>query len=317
MAIERLTAPVLPVAIPDRVVREQTGQGVPIPPVGTVQGEQANFNLPPSLPGSVGAIIDGPDGLALQPGTLTGLAQGQQQTQAANAADQAAMRPDQLLMSRQLIWQRPDPATLAGSWHVMVRTYGEQRARLMAQAAGQHVPASLFMADTVPIALRDGGRAAPQIVSELDAWRFAVYAWGSEKLVLRVVSRDPGQQDEPRRRRPRVALRLEMNLPEFGKVIVQMEPAGEGVVLEICTQQNAAMQHIRELLPQLAAIVSRCGLSIVRCRLMRELAPVRPESQPTRTQTAMLTPAVFKSMAEIAVLLSQPQPPHDLFSESA
>jgi hypothetical protein len=33
--------------------------------------------------------------------------------------------------------------------------------------------------------------------------------------------------------------------------------------------------------------------------------------------TAALTQAIFKAMAELAVLLSQPMPPDDLFSESA
>ena len=34
-----------------------------------------------------------------------------------------------------------------------------------------------------------GTELPPHLVAETDAWRFAVYAWGSEKLVLRVVVR--------------------------------------------------------------------------------------------------------------------------------
>ncbi|MES2258649.1 MAG: hypothetical protein V4724_09025 [Pseudomonadota bacterium] len=316
MAIDRISPTTASLTIPDRIAREQPGNQLqPIPPVATVPGEEASFTLPPSLPG-IGGLLERAEALAPTQTGMAGLA-GTLYAQAANAGEPAAMRMDQLQMSRQLVWQQPDTATMATSWMVMVRTYGEQRAALMEQAAGRHVPSSLFMADPTPAAVRDG-RAAPILVNEMEAWRFAVYAWGAEKLVLRVVSRDPGQQDEPRRRRARIAIRLELQLPDLGRVLIQMEPAGDGIVLEIGANQNGTMQYMRDMLPQIAAIVTRSGLTIVRCHLMRELAPVRPEyNNPTRVQTAMLTQSIFKAMAEVAVLLSQPAQPKDLFSESA
>ena len=107
-------------------------------------------------------------------------------------------------------------------------------------------------------------------------------------------------------------------LPGVGRVVIQMEPAGTGVVLEVGAAQTSAMQHMREMLPQLAATVSRSGLTILRCRLRRELPPSSGEhSHPTRLHTAALTQAIFKAMAELAVLLSQPLPPDDLFTETA
>lgn len=315
MAIDRLTPPAATLTVPERIVREQPGQVQVIPPVNTVPGEEASFSLPPGFPAAVGAVVDAPDAMLPQAGF--NMLANAMHAQAANMADPAALRPDQLQMSRQLVWQQPDANTMAASWQVMVRTYGEQRAALMDQANGRRLPSGIFMTDQAQSAVRDG-RAAPLMVSEMESWRFAVYAWGAEKLVLRVVSRDPGQPDEPRRKRARIAIRLELTLPDIGKVLVQMEPAGEGVVLEIGANQNAAMEYMREMLPQLAAIISRNGLTLVRCHLMRELAPVREEyNNPTRVQTAMLTQSVFKSMAEVAVLLSQPQQPKDLFSESA
>jgi hypothetical protein len=315
MAIDRLTPPAATLTVPERIVREQPGQVQVIPPVNTVPGEEASFSLPPGLPAAVGAIVDAPDTILPHTGlnTLANVLH----AQAANMADPAALRPDQLQMSRQLVWQQPDANTMAQSWAVMVRTYGEQRAALMDQANGRKLPSGIFMTDQAKNAVRDG-RATPVMISEMESWRFAVYAWGAEKLVLRVVSRDPGLPDEPRRKRARIAIRLELTLPDIGKVLVQMEPAGDGVVLEIGASQNAAMEYMREMLPQLATIISRNGLTLVRCHLMRELAPVREEyNNPTRVQTAMLTQSVFKSMAEVAVLLSQPQQPKDLFSESA
>jgi len=102
-------------------------------------------------------------------------------------------------------------------------------------------------------------------------------------------------------------------------VVIQMEPAsGNGVVLEVGAAQTSAMQHMRDLLPQLAAVVSRSGLSILRCRLRRELpASTGEHSYPSRLHTAALTQALFRAMAEVAVLLSTPTVPDDLFSESA
>jgi hypothetical protein len=227
------------------------------------------------------------------------------------------MQPNQLFPLRQMVWHNPDTSLLAASWQVMVRTYGEQRAAMQQQNEGRHVPASLFMADPPPPVLRDG-RPFSGLVSELDAWRFAVYAWGAEKLTLRVVARDPGQEDGPdpqRRRHPRVAVRLELNLPQLGKVVVQLEPAELGVVLEISAHTNEGMQQMRELLPRIATIIGRCGLQIVRARLMRELTPVNPfENNPSRAQVALLSTAVFKAMAEIAVFLTQPRLPEEALS---
>jgi hypothetical protein len=103
-------------------------------------------------------------------------------------------------------------------------------------------------------------------------------------------------------------------LPELGKVVLQMEPAEGGVVLEIAAAQQRAMQHMRGLLHRIGEIATRCGVRILKVRLMRELSAANA-SQPTRTQIALLTPAIFKTMAEVALLLSQPKPADELFFE--
>jgi hypothetical protein len=314
MAIDRVTPSNPALSIHDRQVRETPGQvnAQPVPPVAQPPGDAPEFALQSGLPASVGALVD----------TMEGAQQGQLARAAAIAGSAAgavlgqetlSMQPNQLFPLRQLVWHNPDTAMLAASWQVMVRTYGEQRAALMQQHEGRHVPASLFMADPPPAVLRDG-RPYHGLTSELDAWRFAVYAWGAEKLTLRVVARDPGQEEGPDqpRRRPRVALRLELNLPDIGKVVVQMEPADAGVVLEIAASSNEGMQQMRALLPRIAAIIAGCGLQIVRARLMREMAPANPfDNSPTRAQVSLLSPPVFKAMAEIAVFLSQPRLPDE------
>ncbi|MBA5688804.1 hypothetical protein [Rugamonas apoptosis] len=310
MAFDRIGPTTAPLSVPDRptpLPQPQTG-----PATG---GDSGEFPLAPATPGAAGLLLEGPEGLPLPHAGLDTLA-AQLAADTPSAADPAAMHPNQVFLSRQLVWAPPDAANMASSWLVMVHTYAQQRAALQEQANGQHVPSSLFMADHTPAVLREG-RGAPPLVTELEPWRFAVYAWGAEQLVLRVVNRDQeGDDEHPRRRGPRIALRLELMLPGVGRVVIQMEPVGGGVVLEVGAQQNSAMRHMRDMLPQLAATISRTGLTIIRCRLTRDI-PLAPEHHPERAQMAALTPAVFKAMAEVAVLLSHPLPPDDLYSESA
>jgi hypothetical protein len=309
------------VGIPDRQPA-QPGPAARVPGQAPLDADYPVGPLAPAGPnstngpGAVGVIYDGPDGLPLPQSGVEALAAAL--AEVPNGADPAAMRPNQVFLSRQLVWQPPDTAMMAASWQVMVRTYGEQRAAWLEQASGQHMPSSLFMADHTPAAMRDGRPGLP-LVTEMEPWRFAVYAWGAERLVLKVIVKDDDEYERDRRRRTRVALRLELMLPGVGRVVIQMEPAGgNGVVMEVGAAQTSAMQHMREMLPQLAATVSRCGLTILRCRLRRELPPSSGEhAYPTRMHTAALTQAIFKAMAELAVLLSQPMPPDDLFSESA
>ena len=313
MAVDRVGAALRPLSIPDR----QSGQ--PGPSVrGPIDARDSNapYPLAPLAPAGVGLPFDGPDARPPAQSGLDALAAALNNL--ADAAESSAMRPNQVFMSRQMVWQPPDTAMMAGSWQTMVRAYGEQRAAWLEQASGRHVPSSLFMADHTPSALREGRPGLP-LVTEMEPWRFAVFAWGAERLVLRVVVNDDEEPERPRRKRARVALRLELMLPGLGRVVIQMEPAaGNGVIMEVGAAHTSAMQHMRELLPHLAAMIGRCGLAILRCRLRRELPPTSSEHPyPTRAHTAALTPAVFKAMAEMAVMLSQPLPPDDVFAETA
>lgn len=319
MPIDRVSPSSAALTVPERFLRERPGQSQtmqlparpqdgtaftpprPVPPTGAPDAA-----IEGSVPGFVAAVPEAMDGLpaggARVPAALAGAIAAE-----ALLAEAASMQPNQLFMSRQLAWHAPEPSAMAASWMAMVRTYAEGRAALLAQAHGRHVPASVFLSDGAQHVLRDG-RMPPQLVSELDAWRFAVYAWGAEKLVLRVVVRDPDDEEgDPAtsHRQPHVALRLEVHLAELGKVVLQMEPVGDSVVLEIGAAQAGAMRHMRSLLPEIGAIARRCGVRILRVRLAREL-PNTGFHHPNRLQVAMLTPPIFQAMAGVAVLLSQP-----------
>jgi len=218
-----------------------------------------------------------------------------------------SMQDNQLFFSRQLVWQAPDAATLAASWRVMLKTYGEQRAAVMDMNAGQHLPSSLFMAEENPAALRDAPRAALQ--PEAEAWRFAVYGWGGQKMALRLLAGDDDEAPprQGKRRRTRVALRMELSLPESGRVTIQMEPLGDAILLDLASSHAGALQLLRALLPELVELVARAGLAIARCRIGNELPAIRvDESYSMRQAAATLSLGLFQAMADIALRLSRP-----------
>nr|WP_314607587.1 hypothetical protein [uncultured Janthinobacterium sp.] len=219
--------------------------------------------------------------------------------------DSSAMQVNQLFFTRQLVWQPPDAAQLAASWRVMVRTYGEQYAALQEQARGQHVPGSLFMAEQQPALLREGAR--PPLTVDSEAWRFAVYGWGGQRLLLRVLASDEDEEATPRRR-GKVALRVELIIIGIGRVVIQMEPSGDGVLLELAADEEAAQRHLRLALPEIADAVRRAGLRLVRCRLNRQLHAQRVHGNyPMQAGAAALSLPLFRAMAEVALLLTQPE----------
>ena len=297
--VDRIGATTRSLSIPDRHTQPGPVMRGPLDPTSRYPVGP----LPPAVPVATGAILDGAD---TPPQTAAALqAMADAVLDGADAVLSSAMRPNQLF-ARQLTWHPPDAAMMAASWQVMVRTYGQQRAAWLEQAKGQHVPSSLFMADHNPSAVREGRPGLP-LVTEMEPWRFAVFAWGAERLVLKVVVHDDEEGDGRGRKRTRVALRLELMLPGLGRVIIQLEPAtSNGVLMEVGAAHTSAMQYMRETLPQLAALVNRFGLTVIRCHLRRVIPPGGAEQIPTTAHTALLTAPLFKAMAEIAVLLSEP-----------
>ena len=217
----------------------------------------------------------------------------------ATARDSSAMQLNQLFFTRQLVWQPPDAAQLAASWRVMVKTYGEQYAALQEHARGQHLPGNLFMAEPQPA-------TRPSLPLDTEAWRFAVYGWGGQRLLLRVL---PGgdTDDVPRKRYGKVALRIELLIDDVGRVVIQMEPAQDGVLLELAADDELAVAHLRRLLPEIAACVRQAGLRLLRCRLNRALhgQPVHG-GYPMQAAASALSLPVFQAMAEVALLLTRP-----------
>ena len=217
--------------------------------------------------------------------------------------DAAAMRPDQVAMTRQLTWPRADGGALAASWRGMVRSYGTQLATREIQAArqqsGRTLPGALLQSGLDARMLRqaDLGLLPP------DAWRFTVHAGGPQAQHLRVIGEEEQPQKAQRRRR-RAALRLELVLADGTVVTVQAEPLADGVMLELCTPDPATLLHLRALQPQLEDAVRRAGLRVLGWTWSDSLPEGRVHARlPSTEAAAALSLPVFRAMAELALLL--------------
>jgi hypothetical protein len=221
----------------------------------------------------------------------------------ADAPDGAAMRPDQVVMARQLVWPSQDGGTLATSWRSMVRSYGTQFAAREQQARIGQLPAALLLSSQLsgqdPRVLRQ----ADQGTIPADAWRFTVHAGGARDQHLRVVQGEP-DESRNRRRRGRAALRLELVLADGSVVTVQAEPIADGVQVELCARDQATLARLQELQPQLETAIRRAGLRVLAWRYRDTLPEGRVHARlPSAEAASALSLQVFRAMAELALLL--------------
>jgi hypothetical protein len=222
--------------------------------------------------------------------------------------DAAAMRPDQVVMARQLTWPSPDGGALATSWRGMVRSYGNQLVTRAIQASqqqrGQILPGALLQSGLDARVLRQADLAT----LPPDAWRFTVHAGGPREQHLRVIGEEE-QAQKPQRRRRRAALRLELVLADGSVVTVQAEPLADGVMLELCTPNAETLVHLRALQPQLEDAVRRAGLRVLGWTWRDALPEGRVHARlPSTEAAAALSLPVFRAMAELALLLPAENP---------
>jgi hypothetical protein len=246
------------------------------------------------------ALLAEMDNLPLPlPGTQSAPASAAQAA-AESAQDGAAMRPDQVLMSRQLNWPNQDGGTLANSWRSMVRSYGAQLVNRELQARPGQLPTAMLQAGQDPRVLRQ----ADQQGAPFDAWRFTVHAGSPKDQHLRVVQQDQESQQQQRRRRSRAALRLELVLLDGTVVTVQAEPLADGVRLELCAPDERSLARLRALQPELEAAVARAGLRVLGWKY-RDSLPMGPAHirLPSTDAAAALSLPVFRAMAELALVL--------------
>jgi hypothetical protein len=212
----------------------------------------------------------------------------------------AAMRPDQLVMARQMTWPNQDGGTLASSWRSMVRSYGTQLTNRDLQARPGQLPMAMLQAGQDPRVLRQG----EQQNAPFDAWRFTVHAGSAQDQHLRVVQEDREAQQQQRKRRARAALRLELVLLDGTVVTVQAEPLADGLRLELCAPDAASLARLRALQPELETAVARAGLRVLDWKY-RDSLPMGPAHirLPSADAASALSLPVFRAMAELALVL--------------
>jgi len=250
------------------------------------------------------ALLADMDSLPLPlPGSQPALAQ-PTQSAADGMPDGAAMRPDQLVMARQLSWPSRDGGTLASSWRSMVRSYGAQLVSRDLQARPGQLPTAMLLAGQLSGQDARILRQAEQNGSPFDAWRFTVHAGSAQDQHLRVVQQDQEPQQQQRRRRTRTALRLELVLVDGTVVTVQAEPVADGVLLELCAPDEASLARLRALQPELEMAVARAGLRVLGWKY-RDSLPLGPTHirLPSADAASALSLPVFRAMAELALVL--------------
>jgi len=224
-----------------------------------------------------------------------------------DVADHAAMRPDQVIMSRQLIWPTPDGGALAGSWRSMVRNYGTQLATREQQARAGQLPAAVLLSGQLsgPMSNQDARvlRQADLLAAPNDAWRFTVHAGSAQDQHLRVVQNEPEQQQR-RRRQGRAALRLELVLADGSVVTVQAEPIADGVRIALWAPEARTLARLRALQPALEAAIGRTGLRVLGWDWLERPPEGNVHARlPSAEAASALSLPVFRAMAELALLL--------------
>jgi len=222
--------------------------------------------------------------------------------QPGQAQEGAAMRPDQVVMARQLSWPSPDGGRLADNWRGLVRGYAGQVAEREQQARAGQLPAALLLSGQDPRVLRQPDLAG----NPLDAWRFTILAGTSQPRHLRVVedAREGAPAPQKRRRRGRAALRLELVLEDGLVVTLEALPLADGVKLELCAPDKATLERLRALQPRLEDAVRRAGLHVLAWS-WRDRLPDGPAHArlPSAEAASALGLPVFRAMAELALLI--------------
>lgn len=269
-----LAVPALPAA--------PVGPVTAVAPVALLQAELDALPLPQAQPGLAPA----------SPGSNPG-----------DVADHAAMRPDQVIMSRQLSWPTPDGGALAGSWRSMVRNYGTQLATREQQARAGQLPAAVLLSGQMNSQDARMLRQADLLAAPNDAWRFTVHAGSAQDQHLRVVQNEPEQQQR-RRRQGRAALRLELVLADGSVVTVQAEPIADGVRIALWAPEARTLARLRALQPALEAAIGRTGLRVLGWDWLERPPEGNVHARlPSAEAASALSLPVFRAMAELALLL--------------
>lgn len=219
-------------------------------------------------------------------------------TGAGFASESSSMRTDQLAL-RQIAWPRPAPESLATTWRTQVLASIEQKAPQPAA----NLPLSLLAAVDPQARPSNDTTAVP---GTTDRWLFPAFGWGGSPVLLRLIDADPEQPRLPRKQRA-VALRLEFDLPGFGRASAQIRLIGLEIDLELAVEEHA-VQMVRSSVPAIATALARIGLRIHGWRVTR--SGKSDAARPSWSASDMLlvrqalSSALFRAGAEVMLALS-------------
>jgi len=218
---------------------------------------------------------------------------------AESGAEGAAMRPDQVFLARQMSYPAADSQALATSWRSMVRNYGDQLAeRALRNHAGQLPPAVLAASQEGRVLRQPDNALLPP-----DAWRFTVHAGGARDQHLNVIQ-EAADGAAGRRRQGRAALRLELELDDGTRVVLQVAPMPGGLALALYAPDAASLGRLKALQPVLEEAVERAGLRVLRWRWRDRLPLEAPHARLAAGDVVqVLTLPVFRAVAELALAL--------------
>ena len=218
---------------------------------------------------------------------------------AESGAEGAAMRPDQVFLARQMSYPAADSQALATSWRSMVRNYGDQLAeRALRNHAGQLPPAVLAASQEGRVLRQPDNALLPP-----DAWRFTVHAGGARDQHLNVIQ-EAADGAAGRRRQGRAALRLELELDDGTRVVLQVAPMPGGLALALYAPDAASLGRLKALQPVLEEAVERAGLRVLRWRWRDRLPLEAPHALLAAGDVVqVLTLPVFRAVAELALAL--------------
>lgn len=265
-------------------------------------------SMAPSLPPGWDAA------LRLSTASLAGQATAEPARQP-NDADAGALLPRATLPPPEAVLLRAGAAApaaaLAAAWRAQLLTTAPQRRFPVPGASPADAGASeaaLLPWSTLSFPLLGAATTAPAPAAppapERPGW--LVQAWDGRPLVLRLVEPEPEEPPATGPARGLPALRLAVELPRLGRLVVQLQLAPGGVWLAMAVEQEAALPWVQAALPVLTQALSQAGLRLLRWRLERgsghgsAFMNLPLQLPPSAT---LLAPALFRAAAEVVLVL--------------
>ncbi|MEF7616122.1 flagellar hook-length control protein FliK [Aquincola sp. MAHUQ-54] len=140
-----------------------------------------------------------------------------------------------------------------------------------------------------------------------DRMGYLLHAWNGQPVALRLMEPEP---EDPPATAPRglPALRLALDLPLLGRMVLQLQLAQGGIWLAIAVEEPSALAVVQAALPAFTQALGQAGLRLLRWRLERgsghgsAFANLPLHLPPSATQ---LAPALFRAAAEVVLVLQQ------------